>query len=273
MAGLCVVPKNDHDDATLLPSAPEVAGFEIENTQNTQRNKFMRTTSAAAWSFTGVLPAVRVASHFSMWRHLNHAGNIKLELFTDDGASVPATPFASSGVVSCVPYSGVGGYVWSDGTTDALRSAMGFYLWFAPTPYRSYRVTLSGTPAQAYWQAARFWLGRYLECGRTASYGLQFGQDSVSDAVRSQGGDLVTSIGATWRRLTFDLNVKTDAEFIDWVAIRDYALTAREIVVSLFQGNGTLKEALHTVPGRLTSLNDLGRPTRVVTNHMVIEES
>ena len=41
MAGLCVVPKNDHDDATLLPSAPEVAGFEIENTQNTQRNKFM----------------------------------------------------------------------------------------------------------------------------------------------------------------------------------------------------------------------------------------
>lgn len=258
-ANMRLVPRNDHLDAVLTASATEVSGFEVGNTQNTRRNSFLRTVGSSSWSFTGVFPANRTLSHFSMWRHLNHAGSIKLELFTDTAASVAATPFASSGVVSAVPYTSVGGYTWSDGSNDPLQSRMPFYLWFAATVCRSYKVTFSGTPAQSYWQAGHFFLGRYFEFTYSPKWGMLRGFEDLSDGVESVDGSLLTNVGESRVTLGFDYDWIVEAEVPALLDMAEYNLTARPIVASAFAGDGTRKEAKHTVCGTFRSVDSIGR--------------
>lgn len=270
-ANLRIVPKNDHDDAVLTPSAAEVVGFEVANTQNTRRSSVLRTTSNSGWSFTGVLPATRTVSHFSMWRHLNHAGSMRLQLYSDAGAT---SGVYDSTAVSCIPYSSRGAYTWSDGSTDPLQSGMPYYLWFTPMACRSYKVTFSGTPGQAYWQVSRFWLGRYFELVRSAAYGtLQVGQQTITDSARTQGGSLQANQWATWRTMTFDLNGIDEADLVSWVDVRQYIGVSKDVVVSAYPGDGDRREAIYTIAGRFSNLNDIGRPSSVMSMHVQIEEN
>lgn len=55
--------------------------------------------------------------------------------------------------------------------------------------------------------------------------------------------------------------------------IRVYACTSKDIMVSVFPGNGTRKEALHTLAGRFSNLNDIGRPSQVMSMRVQVEEN
>src|SRR5689334_11098703 len=115
---LTIVPYNDLDDAAITCTETPLVGFEVENTQNTQRGYYWRSATSGGQSITWVFPENRTLDHFSMWRHLNHAGSIRIQAYTNTGASTPASPFSDSGTVSCIPYTASETYVSSRGTNN-----------------------------------------------------------------------------------------------------------------------------------------------------------
>lgn len=268
---LRIVPKNDWDEATLTVSAAAEIGFEAENTQNTIRGKTWRTTSNAGQSITAVWPSAITLSHFSMHRHLNHAGSFRWQLYDDAAAT---SEVHDSGVLPATSYTTIEPYSWSNGDDDPFLSRAPTWYWHAPVAnVRAAKLTFSGTPGQAYWQTSRIWCGRYFELARTAARGIQLGQFDNTDRERTQGGSLRTNAGESWRQMTFDLKAINEDEFATWVDIREYVGTSKDVVVSVFPGDGTRKEALYMMAGRLVNLNDIGRPTHLMTMRVQIEEN
>jgi hypothetical protein len=264
-----IVPKNDWDDAELTASAAAESGFDVENTQNTIRDKTWRTTSNATQSITGVWASNRTVSHFSLHRHLCHEGNVRLQLYSDAAASVQVY---DSGTVSATPYTVSGLYTWSQGSSDPLKELAPYWLWFAETSARSFKVTFSGTTGDFY-QVSRAWIGRYWEPARSPTFGMTLGHKDNTDAVRTQGGSLRTNAGEIWRYLSMDFNGINEVELETWNDIRVYAGTSKDVMVSVFPGNGTRKEALHTLAGRFSNLNDIGRPSQVISMRVQLEEN
>lgn len=274
MSKLRIVPKNDWDDMVLTPSAAAEVGFEVTNTQNTIRGQVWRTTSNASQSIIGVLPSSRILSHFSMHRHLNHAGNIRVQAFSDAAATIPASPFSDSGAVSAIPYTADEPYEWSEGSNDPFFSSAPYWLWFEETTIRALKVTFSGTPDQNFWQASRFWAGRYMSLYYDPPFGGMFlGQQENTDRERTQGGSLRTNIGEQWRTMSFDLHAIKEYELAPWIDIRAYAGTSKDVMVSVFPEYGTRREALYTMAGRLANLNDIGREVKRLTSRVQLEEN
>lgn len=273
-SNLRIVPKNDWDDAELTPSVTAEVGYEVTNTQNTIRGQVWRTTSNAGQSITAVLPSSRVLSHFSMHRHLCHAGSLRVQLYTDAAATTPASPFSDSGVVSATPYTASEPYTWSEGSNDPLKTLAPYWLWFAETTVRAIKITFSGTPSQNYWQVSRVWAGRYLELFYDPPFGgMLLGQQENTDRERTQGGSLRTNAGEQWRNMTFDLHAMREYELAPWIDIRAYAGTTKDVMVSVYPGDGTRREALYTLAGRLANLNDIGRDVNRLTTRIQVEEN
>lgn len=268
---LRIVPRNDWDDATLTPSAVAETGFEAENTQNTIRGKTWRTTSNADQSVTAVWDSPITLSHFSMHRHLNHAGSFRWQLYSDTSAT---TEIHDSTVLSATSHTAGEPYAWSDGDDDPFLSRSPTWYWHTPIAnVRAAKLTLSGALAQLYWQTSRIWCGRYLQLDRSPARGIELGQFDNTDRERTQGGSLRTNAGESWRQFTFDLRAIKETEFATWVDIREYAGTSKDVVVSVFPGDGTRKEALYMMAGRMMNLNAIGRPTHLMTMRVQIEEN
>jgi hypothetical protein len=269
MSNLRIVPRNDWDDATLTVSTAAETGFQVENTQNTIRDKKWRTASNATQSITGVWDSSRTVSHFSMHRHKNHAGNIRVQLYSDAGATVQVY---DSGTVSAVPYTVSETYTWSDGSNDPFQEKSPYWLWFSPTIARSVKVTFSGTSANFY-EASRLWLGRYMEFSSSPDFGAELGVQDLTDRERTQGGSLRTNESETWRTMKLDLHNVRPTEYATLLDIMDYATTSKDVVVSVYPGDGTRKEALYTMAGRLSNLNSIARQVSRYTGRIMIEEN
>jgi hypothetical protein len=268
---LRIVPKNDSDDAVLSVSPAAQSSFDVDNVKNTVRSKVWRSTSTATQTITGVWSANRTVSHFSMHKHLEHAANVRLQLFSDAGASVQVY---DSTAVSATPYTASEPYVFSTGTNNPFLTNSPYWLWFSEQLARSFKVTLSGTPSQAYHQVSRLWLGRYMELDVGASYGLQLGIEDNSDANTTRGGSLRTNFGAYWRTLSFDLSDISPDEYATWMDIMTQAGRSRDVVVSVYPGDGTRQEALHTIAGKFRSLDALGFPQYgQITKKVVVREN
>lgn len=266
-----IVPKNDWDDATLTVSAAEEDGFPVQNTQNTIRDKTWRTTSNSSQSVTGVWASAITLSHFSMWRHLNHAGSFRWQLYSDAAATAG---LYDSAALSATCYSAAEPYTWSSGTNDPLKTKAPSWLWYSEIALvRAAKLTFSGTPSQAYWLASRIFCGRYMGLAVNPVYGLQLGQQTLTERGRSQGGSLRTNEGESFRTLNFDLNDINENELASWMDIREYAGTSKDVVASVFPGDGTRLEALNMICGRMMNLNDIGRQVSRLTMRVQIEEN
>ena len=268
---LTIVPKNDADDAVLTVSSA-VTGFEAVNTQNTVRSRVWRSTSNAGQTFTGVWSASRTISHASLHAHLCHAGSWRLQLFSDAGATVQVLD-ATGGATSATSYTASEPYVWSEGSNDPFRSNSPTWVWFAETLARSFKLTLSGTPAQAYWQIGRLWLGRGLRLAVNPAYGLQLTIVDNTDTDITRGGSARTNLGAYWRMLQFDLQGINDNEYATWMDIMTQAGRGRDVLASVFKGDGTRKEALHTIAGKFPSLDTIARQVSWLTKTVSIREN
>lgn len=267
---LRIVPKNDWDDAVLTPSDSAASGFAVENTQNTIRDKTWRTTSNASQSVTGVWSASRTISHASMHWHLNHAGSWRVQLYSDAGASVQVY---DSGAVSATSFTASEAYTWSEGSNNPFLTKAPTWLWFTPTAARSIKITFSGTPSQDYWQVSRVWAGRYLEFSSSPDFGAELGVEDLTDRQRTQGGSLRTNESETWRTMKLDLHNVRPTEYATLLDIMDYATTSKDVVVSVYPGDGTRKEALYTMAGRLSNLNSIARQVSRYTGRIMIEEN
>lgn len=261
------VPKNDHDYATLSSSGGGglATGTTLENTQNTTRGKVLRTASNASFTLTGTAPGTRTASHFSMHRHLCHAGAFRLQLLGGSGYD--------SGTISAKTYTTSDPYTWSDGTNDPFLTESATWLWFPETTYTSYQLTLSGTPSQSYWQISRIWLGRYFEMGLNVDEGYSLGWADQSDRNRSRGGSLRTNRSEMWRVMNFDFSNVAWDEASTFQQFERNVGTGVEFLTSIFPGDGTSLERDNFMPGKFPSLSPLARYVTWLTKKIQIEET
>lgn len=266
-----IVPYNDHDDAVLTPSATAAVGFPATDTQNDIRSRVWRTTSTSSQSVTGVLSATRTANHFSMWRMRAQGASVRLQLYSDAGAS--AQVYDSTALaVNC--FSDSDPYTWSTGTNNPFLEYAPFVHWFANTNYRSYKVTWSGTPTNwSYFQVSRIVLGKYFEFTHQPKFGMSLGLDDLTDRNRSMGGSLRTNIGESWRTLQLDWGWLEDTERATILKIKRQLGKGRSLVVSIYPGNGTDLERDHMMLCKFVSLDPIIRDINVYTTRMQFEET
>lgn len=271
MPYLRVVPYNDHDDATLTASAAPVTGYPEEDTQNDIRSRVYRSSGTSTVSITGVVTANRVANCFFLFRHTLAGANVRLQLYSDAGASAQVY---DSTTLPAVWYTDSDAYTWSTGSNDPLVSEAPFRHYFTDTTYRSYKITFSGTPTYySYFQVSRIVLGKYIEFARQPRFGLPLGFADNTDKTRSLGGSLRSNIGATWGTMTLDLGRVEDAERPFWVKMKRRNGTGRSWVLSLYPGNGTDLERDYTMLCKFVALDPIIRDMAVYTQRLQIEET
>lgn len=264
---------NDHDDATLSCSVVPPAGFEAENTQNTDRADVLRTADLTTFSVTGVVPETRTASSVFLFRHLLAGASVRWQFYTDAGATTPATG-GDSGTVAALCYTASETFQFSTGTNDLNVTESAFwYHYAAPVTYRSYKLTVSGTPsAAAYFQIGRIAVCRMFQVAVNPDYGVRLGLKDLSRPYRTDGGTLRVARGEVYRTLTVDLSGVYEYERSIWVQIMRNAGTGRDVVASVFPGDGTTLERDYTMNGMFSSLDDIGRQVSRLTKRLQLEE-
>lgn len=263
MANLRIVPRNFHDEASLASEFSPVAGFSIENTQDTQRGRVWRSTSGADQFISGTFDdgIVRTVGYFGFFRHRCHGGSVRLRLYSDAAWSSLAFDSGVTPVINLVPMTG---FDWGFGTSniDPFLYEAPYWLWFTPTACLSYKISFSGNAPSygyAYWQVCRFCLGPYKELPYTALYDYPLALVDQTDRNRSRGGSLRSNQGPNWRTLTLDIKRVPEAEGADWLDIMKYNGTGRDFVLSVFPDEGTRKERDHIMNCKFSSLDPLLR--------------
>jgi len=271
MPRLRIVPLNHHDYATLTTSAASVTDFGIEHTQSSIRDHLWRTTSTATQSFSGSLTADREANSFSLFRHTAHGGDIQLELYSDDAFTTNVYD-STALAASCFPASGI--YDWGDFNNDPQLPNAPYQLWLgADYTFRSYRVSFSGTPTAAYWQASRACLGKAFEFTINPNYGASLGFATNTDRNRSRGGSLRTNRGEIWRTFKFDLGWVDELDRETLVDLFATLGTGVDFMVSMYPEDTTRKERDNMMMGKFASLNSIQQQISWMQSTLQIEEN
>lgn len=266
MANFRIVPMNWHDAATLSTEIAEVAGFEVENTQNHIRSRVLKTPSAAGQWIGGVLPSDRTANFFGLFRHRCHGGKVRLVLYSDAGF---ASSVYDSGDLDVLNVIGVDVYDFGIndtglGGSDPFVLFTPYWLWFETTEFRSYKIFFSDKSPDYdydYWQVSRIWLGKYFETSFSPDYGLTVGWVDQTDVNRSRGGSLRTNQGPKWRVMNIDFTNMSESDRAAWLDIAYQCGTGADCVVSVMPEQGDRQERDHIINGKFVAMSPINRPT------------
>jgi hypothetical protein len=264
---------NDHDDATLTVSGAggEVTGFEATKTQNTIRSDVLRSVDTSTMTVSGTLPDSRVGSWLLIPRHKLNGASVQLKLYSD---AAWATQVLATSTVPAPCYTASETFVSSKGSNDPFAADAPFWIFFAETTYRSYKIIVSGTPDDvAYYEIGRIRLMRYMEFARSASYGLTLGYQSIEDRARTQGGSLRGNQSAIIRTMQFDFAGINENEYASLLDAYRLAGTTGEVAVSVYPGDSDRRAALHTIAGTFSAINSVGRQVRILQNKVQLEEN
>jgi len=280
LPNLRLVPRNFHDEATLSTQLTAQPGFGITNTQNTLRDSVWRGAGIATQYVRGVFPDDgRKINFFGLFRHKCHGGTVQLQLYNmpDWTGSV-----YNSGELETVDLISLGNFDWGTDplgiVNDPFVDESPFYLFIPPVGVKSYQITFRDTHTQAgaiNWEVGRIWLGKYFEVSINPNYGSAIGFSDNSDHSRTRGGSNKTNVGAFWRSLVLDLAWILEEDRATWLDVCRYAMTARDVVVSVFPEEPDDKrfERDHVMNGKFSSLDPLGRQVSYLTKRVVIEEN
>lgn len=281
-ANLRIVPRNFHDEATVTASEA-ASGFPAANTQNTARDQAWRSSTTGTVTIDGTFSRARTVSFFGMFRHRNHGGSIRVELFSDAAWTTLATG-GDTGTVAINKIVGGAGdtaYQWGDdpygiGQYDPLIAESPYWYWFSPVAVQSYRVTLSAHSTTfwsgAYWQISRLWLGNHFEPAVNPDFGSALGWMDNTDRNRTRGGSLRTNLGARWRTAKMDLQSLNEDESPVWLDIMAWAETGKDVVASLFPLDGTRRERDNIFMAKFSALDTIGRQVNRLTKTLQLEE-
>jgi hypothetical protein len=275
VANMLVCPYNDFDDATLSVNVTLAAGYGAENTQNTDRGKVLRTADTTTMVLTGVWPENRTINGLWLFRHLLHGASFRLQLFSDTGAS-SAVSGGDSTSLPALCYTPSEPYVWSKGSNDPFQfeSPTWFYYADAGKTARSFKLTVSGTPSLvSYFLIGRIVIGQFLRLARDPDFGFADGATDLSRHNRTDGGSRRSYVGQSYRTANADLNDIDADEVATWRQIHRQTGTARDIVVSVFPGDGTSEERDYTWNCFLSSLDAIGFQVSRFTKKLQFEEA
>lgn len=280
-ANLRIVPRNFHDEATVTTSSA-ATGFDVTNTQNTARDTVWRSAVSTTTTVSGTFSRNRVVNFFGMFRHRNHGGSIRVQLYSDAAWTTQVDDTGTVAINKIVGGSGDTAYAWGDdpygaGQYDPLLTDSPYWFWFATSrTIRSYKATFSSISSTywpgTYWQASRFWVGLGFEVAINPVYGAALGWQDETDRNRTRGGSLRTNLGAKWKTIKWDFDAIAENEVPVWLDILANAQTGKDIVVSLFPNDGTRKERDHIIAAKLSALDPIGRQVNRLTHSMQAEE-
>jgi hypothetical protein len=254
------------DDAVLaLTTGATASGYNIAltNMQSTLRDAIWRSTTATTQVIKGDWAGEdRKIGFVGLFRHLNHGGSIRTQLFSDQAATVQVF---DSGTVAIASSIAIGSLVWgavnstNAANTDLLYYAQPYGLFFTMTTCKSFKVTLTGTPSNGngYYQVSRLALGPWLEFGVNPDLGMALTWLNNDVRIRTTGGSQLTTFGRRWRRLEFDLNYLGDNDRRALLDLLAYAGNSRDMVVSVFPGAGGRDERDYMLNGRFADTNPL----------------
>lgn len=257
-----MVPYIDSDDAVLTSTVTLPDGYEPENLQNTVRSSYLRTDDLTSFEVRGVYPEARTMNSLFLFRHLLHGANVRLYAYSDATWTTPASPFSDSSSQAALCYTASETYTNSRGTNDPFKSESPFWYFFSATSIQSFKLTVSGTPsAVSYFHIGRLVMGRYIELSRNPDWGFQMGWQDSSRRRRTDGGTLRARRGAFYKTMNIELADVDPLERATLLQIDRENGTAKDIVVSVFPGDGTSLERDNCVNCTMTALDALGMPT------------
>jgi hypothetical protein len=268
-ANLRIVPLNHHDAATLTTSIAPATGFPATNTQNSTRSLVWKSPDGTAQTVSGVTTANRSATFFGMFIHACAGANVRLQLYSDIAWASQVYDSTALAVNNVTP---TDTYDWGTGSNDPFAGQWPFWIWFASTTFRSYKISFSGTPTAGYFQASRFWLGKAYEFFQNWDLGGGFGWVDNSDRNRSRAGSSRRSRGGTWRIAQGNMNGLVESDARALLDMQRYCGTSLDVVVSLFPEEATARERDNVVDCTFVNLNILGRQVGRLTNNLQFEE-
>ena len=195
-ANLRIVPRNFHDDATLSVSVASATGCTPQNTQDTIRSRFWKSTDGADQYMLGTFDDGfdRTVSYFGFFRHRCHGGNVRLQLYSDAAWITQVYDSGTLPVINVTPTDGADWGIdpYGSGAIDPFILDAPYWIYFEATTCLSYKITFSDNVATfgaAYWQVCRFFLGNYIEATFNPAVGALVGfADPITTRIARRPG-------------------------------------------------------------------------------------
>ena len=259
---LRIIYDNVIDSATLTASSA-AAGLPVTNLQTEQKGFVWRSTSTTAtitaiWSTAKTLNGVILP-----FCNLSSTATIIIRVYTN---ASDTTPVFSTGALSAGAYTpsdlwsgfsapaGVNAYSYGGGTY-ARR-------WFNTSVGQKLEIVISDSAnTSGYIEASRLVCGQYWAPTYNTSFGVSIGYVDNSVQSRTEAGNLITSINAMHRTLTFSLDWLTDADRVRLLSILRGNGLRKPIFVSIFPDDSDVtKEQNYQIYGKLSNLAQLTHP-------------
>jgi hypothetical protein len=200
-------------------------------------------------------------------------------------STLAGTQVFDSGTVLANPYQSLGINNWNNDTfypitstsTDYTARKMYSRVWI-PTGVACTSVLIEiidTNNINKYVEVSRLILGDYWSPQYNTSYGLSTSVKDLSTSNRSEAGDLITTAGAMYNTISFDLKFLSVTDKITLNKIFKLMGTQKSMFISLFPDNTTdwEKEQLYQIYGRLASIYAIDHPIfEMYSSQVEIEE-
>ncbi len=248
------------------------ANLVITNTSNTVRGVILAFTNLSAAAtirvrgYTGIVPV--------MGGTVDTPTTVLSGVLMFDSGTVLANPYQSSGFSN-----------WNNDTFYPVTSSSTTYttrkvysrVWI-PTGVVCTSMLIEiidPNNVNKYVEVSRLIAGDFWTPMYNTSYGLSTATRDLSTSDRSESGDLLTSIGAMYNTLNFDLKWLSPTDRIIFTKIIKLCGTQKPLFVSLFPDNTTEwdKEQTYQIYGKLSGTSNIEHPMfEIYSSQVEIEE-
>jgi hypothetical protein len=142
-----------------------------------------------------------------------------------------------------------------------------------PSTYSARRVEITITDSSnpsGYLEVARFVTGNYWSPMYNTGFGIPLVTIDSSVQSRSQAGDLITSVGFKYKKMSIDLNWLVDSDRSRFLAMLQTNGSAKAVFVSVFPEDvDTLKEQSYQIFGKLPAQTQVTHPMHTIYSSQI----
>lgn len=279
MSNLRIIYDNAINSSDCTLTAGTTAGTLVaSNMTLDKKSKVWRSDSVTTDDITATWAAAKQLTGVALpFCNLTSTSTIRVRAYTN---STDITPVYDTGTVLAVPYISLGTWAWGSQPMGVNAYSYGFSaygrVWFNNTyTVKKIIITLTDTNnPSGYLEVNRIVTGSAWQPTYNTSFGLPVSIVDSSTHERAQSGDLITSIGNRFKKLTFDLNwlTPTDRVRLNQI-IRQNGMT-KPLFVSLFPNDPDVeKEQTYQIYGKIPQMSQLTHPIHSIYSSQIdIEE-
>ena len=248
MSNLRILANNLHDSAAVsVDSAPAMP---VEYTQDSVRSHVWRSVDQQVQVITATLSVAGFVDCVAIARHnLGASGVVKVELLIGEDVVHTSGDITMAMIVPAGVWR-AGIDPWGATYNERMPGGSELGIYWLPGPLRAdgYRITISGSNPDGYFEIGRIFSGLSFAPSVNMNWGCQVSWVESGEHVRTEGQSLRTVGGGDlWR----EFGVK-----LDWITEEDRQRLVTEVVraglgadllVSLYPQSGGLKELEHTM--------------------------